>query len=218
VDNDMKLFFQFSAESPVGTLRQNQINWQGVNNCLQNRWIFYFPLWMSNSTRLFFIRPSSVVFSTRGLSLPKPTAGQNDVGILDPASPTEIKITPLSELPENDPARYQFERWTIKDKVTGKEAQLPGIRPLTSVDDRHIQSNFLIAYYFNEGFYIYDLKQKRTINEKAIYPGWMNDERVVFMPGINKLLVWTLVPVFTRPNATDQDPGASAFTIDIVYG
>jgi hypothetical protein len=144
--------------------------------------------------------------------------GQNDVGILDPASPTEIKITPLSELPENDPARYQFERWTIKDKVTGKEAQLPGIRPLTSVDDRHIQSNFLIAYYFNEGFYIYDLKQKRTINEKAIYPGWMNDERVVFMPGINKLLVWTLVPVFTRPNATDQDPGASAFTIDIVTG
>lgn len=144
--------------------------------------------------------------------------GQNEVGILDPASPAEIKFTPLANLPENDPARYQFERWTIKDKVTGKEEQLPGIRPLTSVDDRHIQSNFLIAYYFNEGFYIYDLKQKKTINEKAIYPGWMNDERVVFMPGINKLLVWTSVPVFTRPNATDKDPGASAFTIDIVTG
>lgn len=144
--------------------------------------------------------------------------GQSEVGILDPASPTEIKFTPLVNLPENDPARYQFERWTIKDKVTSKEEQLPGIRPLTSVDNRHIQSNFLIAYYFNEGFYIYDLKQKKTINEKAIYPGWMNDERVVFMPGINKLLVWTSVPVFTRPNATDKDPGASAFTIDIVTG
>ncbi len=141
-----------------------------------------------------------------------------DVGVLDPASPTEIKYTPLSSLPENNPARYEFKQWTIVDKVTGKEEQIPGLRPFKSTDESKTQDNYLIASYFNEGFYIYDLKQKRLISEKAIYPGWMNDERLVFMPGINKLLVWTSVPVFTWPNATAEDPGASAFTIDVVTG
>jgi hypothetical protein len=138
------------------------------------------------------------------------------IGILDPASPSEIKFTPVAQLAENDPARYNLRGGTVTDNATGKVDLASGIKP--TFTDSHVQSNFLIAYYYNEGFYIYDLRQKKTINEKAIYPGWMNDDKVVFLSGINKLLVWLSVPVFTRPNATDQDPGASAFTIDIATG
>ncbi|WP_276371831.1 hypothetical protein [Chryseolinea sp. H1M3-3] len=140
------------------------------------------------------------------------------IGIIDPASPSEIRYTPITQLPESDAARYDLKRWTLVDNATGNETVLPGIKPLTGVDESKVQSNFLIAFYFNEGYYIYDLKQKKTINEKPIYPGWMTDNHVIFLPGINKLLVWTSVPVFTRPNATENDPGASAFTIDVKTG
>lgn len=140
------------------------------------------------------------------------------IGILDPAVSCEINYTPIAQLPENDRSRYNFGDYTVTDVVTGKGGIIDGLRPFTSFDKSVIQTNYMIIHYVHEGYYVYDMQKRKLVNEKPIYLGWQTTSMPVYFPGLNKLLVWTQVPVFTSPNATDQDPGASSFTVDVATG
>ncbi len=143
---------------------------------------------------------------------------KDGIDILDPANPSTLQSYPNAQAPASGPGRFLLSNTTITDRLTGEVQSIPGYRP-PSISDKYIlQSTYAINYYANEGFNVYDLNAGKMLNDKLLYPGWMNLNQALFLKGINKLLVIQTVPAYTWPNAKDDDPGASAFTIDITTG
>jgi hypothetical protein len=138
------------------------------------------------------------------------------ISILDPANPSVLQFYSNAQAPTSGPARFYLDRTTVTDRITGEKKEIPGL-PADSYKTQ-LWSTIVIKNYFEKGFYIYDLNVGKTINDKILYSGWMNLNQALYLKDINKLLVIQTVPVYTWPGAKDDDPGASAFTIDVTTG
>jgi hypothetical protein len=145
---------------------------------------------------------------------------RDEVGFLDLASPSEVKYIPNAQIPPSSIARYILKGRTVKDRITGKEEIIAGLGPfnLPFSDLSTTRSTYLINSYYNDGFYVYDLSSKKLLNEEPIFGGWEKYEFVTYLKNLNKLFIMSQVPVYTWPKAKDEDPGASAFTVDIGTG
>lgn len=80
------------------------------------------------------------------------------------------------------------------------------------------QGRYYITAHADDGFNIYDLVERKNINPKPLYISWKEWEKMAYLPGTQQLLVWWRGAGYARPNAKDDEPGASAYTINIKTG
>jgi hypothetical protein len=143
------------------------------------------------------------------------------VGVFDFTVPGEIKVYKHSELPPNMMIRYDIKDQLLVDYVTKKEEPIPGLKPVVrnvQNDQTRSQRPYEIYGYAKEGFMIYDLSTRKLITDKPVFAGWMKFDQAVYFKKLNKLLVISELPRYTWPNATKEDPGASAYTLDMSTG
>lgn len=80
------------------------------------------------------------------------------------------------------------------------------------------QGRYFLSGNADEGFDVYDLIAGKYLNPKPLYSGWGTFSGMAYFPAINQLVAWQPYPSYTRPNATNDEPGASAFGINISSG
>jgi hypothetical protein len=106
--------------------------------------------------------------------------------------------------------------------LTGKREVIANYRvPNTLANDGSqvkMQGNFLLAFEPNNGFNIVDISLGKSIAGVPLYSGWWNFDDMVYLKNIKKIVAVYKVPIFSSPAATVDDPGASAFSIDIESG
>jgi hypothetical protein len=144
--------------------------------------------------------------------------------MLDVNNPREIKNLTGTEIEESGFSLYTAnENSTSRvNKVTRQEEVIQGYRvPNTNANDGSkvkITDHYILSYARNDGFNVIDIKQGKSLATVPLYSGWWKFNDMTYLESIGKLLVVYREPIYTWPNANENDPGASAFTIDVKTG
>jgi hypothetical protein len=108
------------------------------------------------------------------------------------------------------------------NKLTGSQEVISGFRiPNIGAFENHhlrIMDNHVMSFDPSYGFNVIDIAKGVSIAKVPLYAGWWKYENMLYVGSIGKLLIVNSAPVYTWPNPTEQDPGASAFTIDVQTG
>lgn len=96
-----------------------------------------------------------------------------------------------------------------------KNKAYPGMK---KGDVQVFQGRYFLTHSKDEGFNIYDLLENKNVNAKPIHSNWDRFHSMAYLPQQNKLVVWSDGPEYSRPNALENEPGASAFTVDVSNG
>jgi hypothetical protein len=81
-----------------------------------------------------------------------------------------------------------------------------------------LRDNYILSFDRNNGFNVVDVSLGRSLAVVPLYSGWWKFEDMIYFKNIRKLLVVHREPIYTWPNPGENDPGASAFTIDVDDG
>jgi hypothetical protein len=108
--------------------------------------------------------------------------------------------------------RHQF------NTTINRSEAYPGLKARKGYGNEREQGRFFLSGNKDEGFDVYDLVEGRYLNAKPLYSGWETFASMHYFPALNQLVVWQSYPSYTRPNATKDEPGASAFAIDMKTG
>lgn len=139
--------------------------------------------------------------------------------VFDVNDPGRIKVVPSAEWQSIGYMQYGNVPYKgFLDRSTGKAPVIEGYKAKGNIDRQNFQSRYLISSYYNDGFTVYDMADKKFVTPNTIFPGWFNYNHVVYLKDKQMLLVMNQSPVYTKPNAVIDDPGASAFTININTG
>ncbi|MBK9449877.1 MAG: hypothetical protein IPN95_10850 [Bacteroidetes bacterium] len=137
----------------------------------------------------------------------------------DVNEPGQIKVVPLADWKSIGYMQYGNVPYKgFMDRSTRNAPVIEGYKTPGNIDRQTFQSRYLISSYYNDGFTIYDMADKKFVTPNTIFPGWFNYTHVVYLKDKQLLLVVHQSPVYTKPNAVIDDPGASAFTINIITG
>ncbi|HYF70338.1 MAG TPA: hypothetical protein VD884_19500 [Ohtaekwangia sp.] len=108
---------------------------------------------------------------------------------------------------------------SILDRLSGQTEFIPDFRiPKIQgqFDNRYvIRNNYILTFEKGNGFTIVDIEKGKPITKMPLYSGWTQFKDMAYLKSIGKLLVIDNQPKYTGPNPGDEDPGASAFTIDV---
>lgn len=110
---------------------------------------------------------------------------------------------------------------TIADRLTGQSEVIPNFRvpKWTSGPKSYVmRDNYILTFEAANGFKLIDINTAKSVSDTQLFSGWTRFKDMAYLKGIGKILVMDNLPIFTRPNASDEDPGASVFTIDVTTG
>ena len=106
---------------------------------------------------------------------------------------------------------------SVLNVSTGTEEEIPGYRNAQGANEHTVVDGetYLLANRYETGWDIYNIQEGTRATPQNYYCGWTGFSDATFMKDANKLLVVGVYASYVRPNATDDDPGASAYILDL---